>query len=81
MVVNVHLFALLRERAGTGTVTLPLPDGTTVETAIATLMQQYPSLGGAVSKICYAVNRDYANGQTRLYDGDDLALIPPVSGG
>lgn len=81
MLVNVHLFALLRDRAGVGQLKLPLPEGSTVESAVQRLMRQYPSMEGAVGKICYAVNRDYANAQTRLYDGDDLALIPPVSGG
>ena len=81
MLVHVHLFALLRDRAGIGELKLPLPDGATVESAVESLMRQYPAMQGAVSKVCYAVNREYANGQTPLNDGDELALIPPVSGG
>lgn len=81
MLVNVHLFALLRDRAGVKELKLPLPEGATVASAVERLMRQFPAMDGAVTRICYAVNRDYASGQTRLYDGDDLALIPPVSGG
>jgi len=81
MVVKVHLFALLRERAGTGELSLTLPAGATIEAAVAQLLRDHPALNGAVARICYAVNRDYADIRTPLRDGDDLALIPPVSGG
>ena len=81
MVVKVHLFALLRERAGVGELTLPLPDGSTVDSAVRELMGRYPAMAAAVSKIAYAVNREYVSGGAVLKDGDELALIPPVSGG
>ena len=76
MTVTVRLFAMLRERAGAGEIALDLPDGARVEDAIAAL--------GAVAEglpLVMAVNREYAPGDRVLDAGDELALIPPVSGG
>lgn len=81
MKVNIQLFAVLRDRAGVSKLELPLPEGATVGVAVERLMERYPTIRDATPKISFAVNRDYANAETRLYDGDDLALIPPVSGG
>ena len=81
MTVTVHLFAVLRDRAGVGSCELPLPDGATVAAAAAALAERFPGLGGAVPRVAYAVNREYAATTTVLHDGDELALIPPVSGG
>ena len=76
MQVSIRLFAGLRERAGTGARTLELTDG-------ATLGDVWPALGlGAEpSGLLYAVNKRYAETETALTDGDEVALIPPVSGG
>jgi MoaE-MoaD fusion protein len=82
MTVTVRLFAVLRERAGTGAVELELPDTATVADALAAL-GELPSLTDVVARlpVQMAVNRAYATAQTRLSDNDELALIPPVSGG
>ena len=76
MQVRIRLFAGLRERAGTGARTLDLTDG-------ATLGDVWPALGlgDEPSGLLYAVNRRYAEPPTALADGDEVALIPPVSGG
>jgi molybdopterin synthase catalytic subunit len=76
MQVSIRLFAGLRERAGTGARTLELADG-------ATLRDVWPalSLGDEPAGLLYAVNKRYANGDTPLAEGDEVALIPPVSGG
>jgi molybdopterin synthase catalytic subunit len=74
--VTVRLFAMLRERAGAGEVTLELPEGARVRDAIVAL--------GAVAEgmpVVMAVNREYAAEDAVLDAGDELALIPPVSGG
>ncbi|QOV89982.1 molybdopterin converting factor subunit 1 [Humisphaera borealis] len=81
MTITVQFFALLRDRAGVGETKVSLPDGMTVEQAVDRLTAQFPAIVGAVSRIAFAVNREYADGQTILHDGDELALIPPVSGG
>jgi len=76
MQVSIRLFAGLRERAGTGARTLELTDG-------ATLGDVWPALGlGAEpSGLLYALNKRYAEAETALAEGDEVALIPPVSGG
>ncbi|HKP10322.1 MAG TPA: molybdenum cofactor biosynthesis protein MoaE [Gaiella sp.] len=76
MQVSIRLFAGLRERAGTGSRRLELDDG-------ATLAEVWPALelGDEPSGLLYAVNKRYANVETELADGDEVALIPPVSGG
>jgi MoaE-MoaD fusion protein len=74
--VTVRLFAMLRERAGSGSVTLELPEGARVRDAL-------DSLAGLAEGIplVMAVNREYATEEQVLDAGDELALIPPVSGG
>jgi molybdopterin converting factor subunit 1 len=76
MEVTVRLFAMLRERAGAREVTLSLPDGAKVSDALAEL--------GTIAEglpLVMAVNREYADENQVLDAGDELALIPPVSGG
>jgi MoaE-MoaD fusion protein len=74
--VTVRLFAVLRERAGAREVTLELPDGARVRDAIAALDGVADGL-----PVVMAVNREYAREDAPLGAGDELALIPPVSGG
>ena len=81
MTVRVRLFALLRDRAGTGTIDLPLPDGATASAAAEAVAARFPGVRDAVPRVMYAVNQEYADAGTVLKDGDELALIPPVSGG
>jgi molybdopterin synthase catalytic subunit len=82
MVVQVRLFAMFRERLGTDTLELRLPAHATVADALA-VVRAHSSLGSltAESRVVMAVNREYAEGATVLAPGDELALIPPVSGG
>jgi len=74
--VTVRLFAMLRERAGAGEVVLDLPDGASVGDALDRLRELAEDL-----PLVMAVNREYASEDTVLDPGDELALIPPVSGG
>jgi molybdopterin synthase catalytic subunit len=76
MEVRVRLFAALRERAGADEIELQLPDGASVRDALASL----GDLTGGVP-VVMAVNREYADPAARLQAGDEVALIPPVSGG
>ena len=76
MQVRIRLFAGLRERAGTGARTLDLTDGATLGDVWAAL-----GLGEQPAGLLYAVNKRYAEPATALADGDEVALIPPVSGG
>ena len=79
MQVRVRLFAGLRERAGAGALDLELPDGARVADALRQLRDVHGLLGDV--PVVMAVNREYANDEARLHPGDELALIPPVSGG
>jgi len=82
MNVEVRLFAILRERAGRDTVEVELPDGATVGDALVELAR-LPGLEEPIARIPVrmAVNREYADVGTRLAAEDELALIPPISGG
>jgi MoaE-MoaD fusion protein len=74
--VVVKLFAGLREQAGAGTRELDLPDGARARDAWPPL-----GLGDEPAGLLYAVNKRYAAPDDALADGDEVALIPPVSGG
>ena len=76
MEVTVKLFAMLRERAGTRELTLELPDGARVRDALSSLGDLAEGL-----PLVMAVNREYADEDAELSPDDELALIPPVSGG
>ena len=76
MHVRVRLFAVLRERAGADELELELPDGSLVQDALDRVA---PLTDGV--RVVMAVNQDYADPQASLHPGDEVALIPPVSGG
>jgi len=80
--VAVRLFAVLRERAGRERIELELPEHATVADALAALAE-LPDLDGVLTRVPVqlAVNRDYASPETELHADDELALIPPLSGG
>ena len=76
MRVTVRLFAQLRERAGAGSLELDLPDGARVRDALAAIGDLAAGL-----PVVMAVNREYAAEDAPLSPDDELALVPPVSGG
>ena len=82
MLVHVRLFAMLRERAGRDAVQVELPDGATVRDAVDAVAREH-GLGELIARmpVVMAVNREYASGDMSLSEADELALIPPVSGG
>lgn len=79
MRVKVLFFALYREQAGLEATVLELPAGATIQQARQQLQTLYPrlSLAGGIA----AVNQQFAQPGRELQDGDELALLPPVSGG
>ena len=81
MDLSVRFFALYRERAGTNTHLLQLPEGATVSDLTDEVRRLFPRLAPPEVKIVVAVNADYAEPDTVLRNGDDVCLIPPVSGG
>ena len=81
MKVDVHFFALYRERAGRNLLSLELMPGATVSQAVEEVRRLFPDLAPPSVDIVVAVNAEYADSGLVLREGDDLALIPPVSGG
>ncbi len=82
MTVTVRLFAVFRERVGSDSIELEVDDGATVAEALERLAER-PELTDLLERmpVRMAVNRDYADSDTQLSSGDELALVPPVSGG
>jgi molybdopterin converting factor subunit 1 len=82
MLVQVRLFAMLRERAGRESVAVELTDGATVQDALETVGKEQ-GLDELIERmpVLAAVNREYVPEERVLKEGDELALIPPVSGG
>ncbi len=81
MHLDVTFFALYRERAGRSHLQLELPEGATVADLTTEVRHHFPSLAPPDVKIVVAVNAEYAEPETVLHQGDEVCLIPPVSGG
>ncbi len=81
MRVNVKLFARLRELVGTGDLALDAPDGATVRDVWQALVQAHPAAAVYERSMSCAVNLEYARMTTAVSEGDDVAFLPPVSGG
>jgi len=79
--IRVRLFAIQRELAGAREVALDLPQGATIEAAWAALVERHPVLAPGRPAVRFARNGEYTDPETALDDGDELAIIPPVSGG
>jgi molybdopterin synthase catalytic subunit len=81
VIVRVRLFASYREAAGAPTVEVSLRDGDRGEALWAALVARYPTLGRLPVPSRYAINDEFVDGDTVLREHDEIALIPPVSGG
>ncbi|MGH7842340.1 MAG: molybdenum cofactor biosynthesis protein MoaE [Candidatus Binataceae bacterium] len=80
-VLTLRLFATLRERARVAELSREFPDGVTVGEIWNRLLAEFPALGGHQDGVGYAVNHEYVNADYRPRDRDEVAFIPPVSGG
>jgi molybdopterin synthase catalytic subunit len=81
MKVKVLFFASCRDIAGCREKDWVIREGTTVSDLKGDLISAYPGLQGLRNSLAVAVNTDYCGDSTVLRDGDQVALIPPVSGG
>jgi molybdopterin synthase catalytic subunit len=81
MQVKVRYFGMLREIAGRDQEVVQLGDGSRLGDLFAQLQQRIPKLDGFRGSIALAVNYEYSDGTTVLRDNDEVALVPPVSGG
>ena len=77
--VTLRCFAAVRDILDTDTVTVEVAAGTTARGMLEKLGQQHPALLRV--PVAFAVNRDYARADSVLSDGDEVAFIPPISGG
>jgi molybdopterin converting factor subunit 1 len=81
MLVTIRLFARLREMAGGAEFRRELPDGATARSAWDALAGEFPGFDDYSKAVSCAVNQEYARMTTPLGDGDEVAFLPPVSGG
>jgi molybdopterin converting factor subunit 1 len=79
--LTLKLFATLRERARVAELSREFPDGITVGEIWQGLLAEFPDLGGHRDGVGYAVNHEYVKDDYRPRDRDEVAFIPPVSGG
>jgi molybdopterin converting factor subunit 1 len=81
MIVHLRFFAGLRERLRRSEADWTLPAEASVEDLWSSLLAAHPELEPMTRSISFAVNREYVERAHRLHAGDEVALIPPVSGG
>lgn len=81
MRVTVKLFARLRDIAGTAEMTRDVAPGATVGSLWQQLATEFPEIASYERSISTAVNADYARRNQVLAEGDEVAFLPPVSGG
>lgn len=81
MRVTVRLFARLVDIAGAADLERDLPPGATIRTLWQQLVAEFPELAAYERSISTAVNADYARMEQAVRDGDEVAFLPPVSGG
>ena len=81
MRITVRLFARLRDIAGAGELAREVTEGTTVASLWRQLAEEFPALGPYERSISSAVNADYARMDRAVHEGDEIAFLPPVSGG
>jgi molybdopterin converting factor subunit 1 len=79
--VTVRLFARLREIAGAAELDREVPDGVDAKAVWDALAAERPGLAPYTSSISCAINEEYARFSHPLKDGDEIAFLPPVSGG
>jgi molybdopterin synthase catalytic subunit len=81
MTITVQLFASLAESAGTRRIELPIDGATTAGCLTSAVIERYPALAAMRDSVIVAVNAEYVSADFPIRAGDEVALIPPVSGG
>lgn len=81
MQIRVLFFGLLKDFAESSDQTVELPEGATIESLFAYFVGRYPRLEGMAESIALARNQQFAQPGEMLADGDEIAFLPPVSGG
>ena len=81
MNIEVKLFAAARQAANQETLSIEIAEGTTVQQLKVELGQHFPDLKSMLDHLLVAIDTEYAGEDQVLQAGQDIALIPPVSGG
>ena len=79
--IRVLLFGAAADRAGTRETELPLEDGVTLAEVWPLLAEKHPDLAPMRDTLAFAVNGEYARADDGVSTGDEIAVLPPVSGG
>lgn len=79
--IRVKIFAILRERVGESEITITVPTGITVNYLNSEILKKYPQLKSFNNKFVTSVNWKVTTGDTIISSKDEIALLPPVSGG
>lgn len=79
--IKVRLFAILREMVGEREITITVPAGITVSYLNNEILKKYPQLKSFSNKFVTCVNCKVTTGDTLITSSDEIALLPPVSGG
>jgi molybdopterin converting factor subunit 1 len=79
--IRVLFFATLRDRAGTKSVDLEIPAGTTVQGLKDLVVDSYPGLKDSMETVVISVNREFAFDESLVPENAEVAMFPPVSGG
>jgi molybdopterin converting factor subunit 1 len=79
--IKIILFASAREIVGREKVEMEFKEGVRLSDCKAALLNTFPSMGKIIEKCRYAVNMDIKNDEYILNEGDEVAVLPPVSGG
>jgi molybdopterin converting factor subunit 1 len=81
MRVTVRLFARLRDIAGAAEMPREVSEGSTIATVWRELAGEFPELSAYERSMSSALNADYSRMDAKVHDGDEIAFLPPVSGG
>lgn len=81
MRVHLKLFATYREIVGKRRLMVEVKKGSTVGEVVGDLLSEYPKLEKHKETMIYSVNKEYASLGTTLNDGDEVGVLPPISGG
>ncbi|WCN39609.1 molybdopterin converting factor subunit 1 [Aneurinibacillus uraniidurans] len=79
--ITIKLFAAMAEEAGLENIQIPYQEGLTTEGVKQWLTETYPTLAARVPAAMVAVNQTFVSTERMLMDEDEVAFIPPVSGG
>lgn len=81
MKITIKMFAKIRDMVGADEVPLEVPDGCTVAELLAKLEEHHPNVSGMLAKSMVAIDNEFAAGDQVLTETDEVAILPPVSGG